>query len=154
MQPLMTFLIVLALVLAMGGVFVFSGVRGPWPRIGWFFLLLFIGTLAIGAWTQPIGPRPWGVPVLNFFTVALLLGLLIAAMTPATRQRDRRLGQGSPPPQTTDTDLPATPTQAEASATQGEREAVGAAAGIGVLFWSFIIFAAILLFAQVMFGPV
>lgn len=144
MQTLVILLTVLLIVGLVGGLFAARGARGPWPGIGWFFLLLFIGTLAIGSWTRPIGPEPWGVPIINFLSVALLLALLVAALTPDYRHGHRRIqdrptASESPP--------------LDASTAQGQREAIGAAAAVGVLFWSFVIFAGILLLLQFFFVP-
>lgn len=144
MQTLIILLTVLLTVGVVGGLFAAGGARGPWPGLGWFLLLLFIGTLAIGSWTQPIGPEPWGVPVVNFLIVAILLALLVAALTPDYRHGYRRIQ-----------DRPAAREEPrlDASTAQGQREAVGAAAAVGVLFWSFVIFAGILLLMRILFAP-
>ncbi|MDX1577995.1 MAG: hypothetical protein R3266_05900 [Gemmatimonadota bacterium] len=61
--------------------------RSPWGGAGWFFLVVFLGAWAIGAWSSPIGPVLWGVSWVPFLFGALIFGLLIAALTPPPRPR-------------------------------------------------------------------
>jgi hypothetical protein len=70
-------------------VFFFSlvlGRRGPWVRAGgmngllWFFLVVFLGAWAVGAWADPVGPLAWGVSWLPFLFGALVFALLLAAV--------------------------------------------------------------------------
>lgn len=99
-----------ALVIALVLVAIFSfGLRrpGPWGGFLWFFLLVFLGAWAIGAWAEPIGPTAWGVTWLPIFFGALLIALLVAALPPA----------GTPTASTTPTETP---------------EAVAA---VGAFFW-------------------
>lgn len=52
---------------------------GAWPAAVWFFLLLFFGTWALGAWLQPIGPRAWGTYWVPYVIAAVGISLLLAA---------------------------------------------------------------------------
>jgi hypothetical protein len=52
---------------------------GALPAAVWFFLLLFFGTWAVGAWLQPIGPRMWGTYWVPYVIAAVGISLLLAA---------------------------------------------------------------------------
>jgi len=54
---------------------------GAWPAAVWFFLLLFFGTWALGAWLQPIGPRIWGTYWVPYVIAGVGISLLLAATT-------------------------------------------------------------------------
>lgn len=56
---------------------------GPWGAGAWFFVVVFLGTWAVAAWMEPVGPVWWGVAWLPMLVVALGIGLLLAAATPA-----------------------------------------------------------------------
>jgi hypothetical protein len=147
-----TFLIVLAIVLLVGALFVALGGRGPWPGMIWFFLILFVATWALGAWVRPIGPRVWDVPWLSFLIVAVVIALLIAAATPAVRS-----GRGY-----RDSDeLPLEGDSATTSAVGSHhhlptdpRDATATATAIGVFFWIFLIVAALVYVLGQVFPPV
>ncbi|HKK93457.1 MAG TPA: hypothetical protein VJ925_08470 [Longimicrobiales bacterium] len=71
-------------------VFLFGGLlgrRGPWVREGswsgvfWFFLIVFLGAWAVGAWTTPIGPVVSGVAWVPFLFGALVFGFLLAGLS-------------------------------------------------------------------------
>jgi hypothetical protein len=66
-----------------------TGLRGHGWGMGllFFFLILFLATWAGGLWLTPIGPLWLGVPWFSYLLVALIIGLLLATLTP-----DRRLG--------------------------------------------------------------
>jgi hypothetical protein len=61
---------------------------GPWPAAVWFFLLLFFGTWALGAWLQPIGPTLWGTRWVPYVIAAVGISLLLAAATVLHADRD------------------------------------------------------------------
>jgi hypothetical protein len=69
-----------------------SRFRGQGWGLGmiFFFLILFLATWAGGLWLTPIGPLWWGVPWFSFLLVSVVVGLLLAVMTP-----DRRRPPGS-----------------------------------------------------------
>ncbi|XZE55618.1 hypothetical protein SH139x_001637 [Planctomycetaceae bacterium SH139] len=67
--------------------FFILGIRGPWQGTVWFFLVLFLGTMAIGVWAEPVGPRAWGVPQLGLIVTAIFVGLLIAITTSSKGSR-------------------------------------------------------------------
>jgi len=80
--------ILLALVLALLFVAIFSvgfGRPGPWGSALWFFLVVFLGTVAVAAWSEPVGPLVMGVAWLPSFVAALFLALLLAAATPVRK---------------------------------------------------------------------
>lgn len=54
---------------------------GPWAGVGWFFLVVFLGAWAVGVWTAPVGPVFVGIAWLPFVIGALLLALLVTAVT-------------------------------------------------------------------------
>ena len=60
---------------------------GPWARgrgLGgffWFFLIVFLGAWAVGAWSQPIGPVTYGVSWVPFLFGAFAFALLIGALS-------------------------------------------------------------------------
>lgn len=57
--------------------------RAPGPLSGalLLFLMLLLGTWAIGTWIRPIGPMLAGVPWLAFMVVGLALAVFIAAVS-------------------------------------------------------------------------
>ncbi len=59
---------------------------GPWAGLGWFFLVVFLGAWAVGVWATPVGPAAVGIVWLPFAIGALVLALLIAALSPPDRQ--------------------------------------------------------------------
>ena len=48
----------------------------------WLFLVLFLGTWAIAAWTGPVGPAVWGVAWVPILVAAVLIMLLLLAVPP------------------------------------------------------------------------
>ena len=72
------------LLIALGVVGIFSvGFRrpGPWGIV-WFFLLVFLGAWAFGAWAEPVGPVAWGVAWAPILVAAVLIALIVAAVPP------------------------------------------------------------------------
>lgn len=87
-----------------------------------FFVLLFLGTWALGVWITPYGPLAFGVPWLGWLAVALLITLLLGVASPGRSARRTRAS------------TPGTAT------TAGELAASDvAAAGFGILFWALVI---------------
>lgn len=83
----MTFVVELAIVLivtlVVGFLFAFLLRRtGPWPRLIWFFILLFLGTWAVGVWARPFGPAIWGVDWVPFVVGAMVIAMFLAAVSP------------------------------------------------------------------------
>lgn len=152
MEWLVTLLIVLFVTLLVGGVFAAAGARGPWPAMIWFFLVLFIATWAIGAWVQPVGPRAWNVPWLTFLIIAILIALLIAAVTPSEREaRGSRSAEELPVEED-----PTVATEAERRRDLPEREteAAATATAVGVFFWIFLVVAGTILLLGLLFAPI
>lgn len=80
----------LALLVAFVLALIFSvGLRrpGPWGSFLWFFVVVFLGAMALGAWLEPVGPVAWGVAWIPLIFGALLIALLLAAATPPTYVR-------------------------------------------------------------------
>lgn len=53
--------------------------RGPWRRMGWFVLIIFLATWAGGIWLTPVGPSVGGYYLLPFLMSGLFVSLLLAA---------------------------------------------------------------------------
>lgn len=103
------------LLIALGVVGIFSvGFRrpGPWGIV-WFFLLVFLGAWAFGAWAEPVGPVAWGVAWTPILVAAVLIALIVAAIPPT-----------------------GLPTGAPTGAPEGE---TGAVRRVGTFFWLLII---------------
>jgi hypothetical protein len=95
------------------------GRQGFWPSLLFLFFLLFLTVWAGGTWMTPFGPVVWGVSWLPFFLVGLFIALLLAAIVPPMRPRNRREAM----------------MQAEAEA--------GAAAMLSTFFWILLVALAI-----------
>lgn len=81
--------LLLALFLAILFTIIFAtGLRGQGWGMGllFFFLILFLVTWAGGLWLTPIGPVWGGVPWFSYLMVALVIGLLLATLTPDRRR--------------------------------------------------------------------
>lgn len=59
-----------------------SAARVPWTAIWTFVLVLFLASWAGGLWISPFGPVLFGVSWLPFIFVAVIFGLLLAAVPP------------------------------------------------------------------------
>lgn len=140
MEWLATLFAALFIALVVGSVFSFAGARGPWESALWFIAVLFLATLAIGVWADPVGPVAFGVPWLGFLVTAIFVGLLIAAATPDARyQRERRHIKGLPLERDSgfEPDADAAPSDRHTP----EEVEVGTATAVGVFFWVFAILA-------------
>lgn len=102
------------------------GRTGPWDGFVWFFVLLILGTWAIGAWIEPVGPLLWGVAWLPFLVAAVFIALLIAAVTPDVYTRRHRRSGPALTEETT-----------ESEATPDAHDA--AAVAIGIFFWGVLL---------------
>jgi len=83
-------LLTLFVALVMSGLllFVISPDRrdgGIWAFASVLFVIWFV-TLAIGAWTTPVGPLAYGVPWLGFAFIGALVMLVIATASPPRRR--------------------------------------------------------------------
>jgi hypothetical protein len=103
----------------------------------WLFLILFLGTWAVGAWVEPIGPVWGGVAWLPFLWAALMFVLLVAAAAGTDwgtyRGRHRR-------------DSTEAPTESGAAARADEAET--AVAAVSIFVWFVLFLALIALFAR------
>ena len=72
-----------------------------WPMAIWFFVLIFLGTWALGAWFRPAGFPVAGTYWLSFAIAAILLTLFVAAVTAAAGepQSGNRVSPGAGPPE-------------------------------------------------------
>ncbi len=59
-----------------------------------FFLILFLGTWAAGAWIPPFGPYGWGVPWLAYVIFGIFLALILAALIPLEKRTTRPAESG------------------------------------------------------------
>lgn len=55
---------------------------GPFEGILYFFSIIILFTLALGAWLHPIGPMYRNVPWLSLLAISFLIMLLIAELLP------------------------------------------------------------------------
>lgn len=153
MELLATLLVVAIIVMLVGGAFYASGIRGPWSGGLWFFLVLFLTTLAIGTWARPMGPRIWDVPWLTFLIAAVFVALLIAAATPNygyRHQSPRELPLDRTPPHDSgsrDTDSGSLP-----DADTGSDGVTAAATAVGVFLWIFVVVAGTILILGVLYA--
>ena len=77
----------IALVVALLFTFVFKR-ASAWPFI-LFFLLIFLGTWALGVWITPIGPHGWTYYWLPFLLASLIVVLLLTLIIPDRPYRVR-----------------------------------------------------------------
>ncbi len=54
------------------------------------FVLIFLVAWAGGIWLKPLGPQYFGIYLLPFFVVAILVSLLVMALAPRGRPRTRK----------------------------------------------------------------
>jgi hypothetical protein len=107
MEILINLLFVLATSAAIGTVFAIAlRGRGPWPGLLWFFIVLIVGTWALGIWVRPIGPPWWSVQWVPYAIAAAMIALLLAAATPplpaATADAKPEASREAPVPSATD----------------------------------------------------
>jgi hypothetical protein len=97
---------------------------GPWGSFWSFILIIFLGTLFVDAWAEPLGPLYYGVAWFDLIFVGLIFAFFLAAATPRSpRKRDEQI------------------IVEEAPAETGS-----AAAALGVFFWFLLIFFLIAIF--------
>lgn len=149
MEWLTTIIGVFLVVMLVGAAFAVAGARGPAASLVGFFAILFVATLAIGVWVEPVGPRVWGFPWLGFLVTTLLLALMIVALTPSPVRRidpkRRSTESGEPDVQP----APVNPREAISSDRDPQSDGAGAATAVGIFFWLFVIFALIVFAARV-----
>ncbi len=91
------------------------GREGAAPALLFVFLFLLAIVWAGGIWLQPVGPYFWGVGWIPFLLIGLFAALVILALVPPHRPRNRREA------------LQQAETRAEAQ--------TGAEAALSVFFW-------------------
>jgi hypothetical protein len=63
------------------------GLKGPWSRLFWLFIVLFLATWVGGAWLTPMGPLMGGAYWLPFLVAGIVFTVFLAAFTlPAPRE--------------------------------------------------------------------
>lgn len=98
------FELLIALVISLGLAALFVPLLG-WRRPGssnegatmaflFFFFIVFLAALAGGVWIQPVGPAAWGVAWLGYLMIALVVALLLAAVSPPRTRGRGRAGDG------------------------------------------------------------
>ena len=120
---------VIVLIFALGAMLVLAVTANryrAWPVALWFFLLIFLGTWALGAWLEPIGPRVLGVRWAPFGLVAVVLALVIAAVVAAVEGPPTKgpTGPGTGPP-------------------DYEAPVAGVGCALSVFFWLFVVVAVV-----------
>ncbi|MFW5871736.1 MAG: hypothetical protein ACOCUT_01380 [bacterium] len=55
---------------------------GPWGSPLIFFIVVLLASYAISRWMLPVGPVVWGIYWIPLFWIALIVSLLLAAVTP------------------------------------------------------------------------
>ena len=60
---------------------------GPWDNAFIFFIILFFATWSIGVWIVPVGPVLFGFYWLPFLVIAVIISLLLAAVTPSKKPK-------------------------------------------------------------------
>lgn len=93
-----------------------------WPTAMWFFILIFLGTWALGAWFEPVGYPVAGSYWVSFAMAAVLLTLFVAAVTAASGE-------------------PRSGTSASPATAPPEEEVPTAALGclVNLFFWLFVL---------------
>jgi hypothetical protein len=125
-------LLVLGIAVVVGTLFSFGlrrRGRRPWPSAIWFFLILFVGTWALGGFFRPLGPAVGDLFWVPYLVAALLIAMLLATATPI-----RALSTGEEP-------------------RDGRRGATRVARGAGVLFWLVLAASLLLLAIQYAWFP-
>lgn len=78
---------VIIVALFVGSIFYYGFKRtGPWGSLWSFLLVLFLGTLLVSVWLDPVGPIWWGAAWIDLLFFGLIFALLLAAATPPSRQ--------------------------------------------------------------------
>ncbi len=84
------FLIAFIFALLLSALFI-KVLRKSGPRTGyfWFFLVILLATWAGGIWLSPFGPSIRGVYWLPFLLVGLAMSVVITALAPRRKPRNR-----------------------------------------------------------------
>ena len=79
--------LVLLLALLASVAFTAGRLRGSlWPGAMWFFSLLLLGTWALAIWLLPVGPTVSGTRLAPYVIAAVMICVLLAAVTTAGRR--------------------------------------------------------------------
>lgn len=66
---------------------------GPWSSIAAFFLVIFLASWAGGLWISPTGPAFLGIFWVPILLVALLVALLLSAVSPRRPQHVQTISE-------------------------------------------------------------
>ena len=140
------FLLVLLLALVVTALFSFSEARYRWPDLMALFIVLLLGTWALGVWFRPIG-RPvggvyWASFLIAISAITLLLLLTIGKVGPRPGWPERRAGRGAVEYRQL------TPAEEKLEEEKAEAEA---AASLGTVFWVVVVLALVALLAHYAF---
>jgi hypothetical protein len=73
------FLIILVISFVLSYIFVITlSSKGPWGNFWTFFLILFLGILAVSFWLIPVGPAFGGARWASLLVAGLILALMLA----------------------------------------------------------------------------
>lgn len=138
----------IAIAILISALFYFAfNIRGPWGSFWTFFLVLLLVIWAASLWLRPIGPVFWGVSWVPLIFIGLIFALLLAAIPYGDETEERLTDRRLP-----EEDVTLDETQPESRRIEVERreEAAGAAVAVGWIFWTFIIFLLIAIFAGIL----
>lgn len=130
-------LLALFIGLILTGVFAAGFQRArDWDALLAFFVIVFLASWIGGLWIAPVGPVVSGIYWLPFVVVGIIVALLLAALSPPSREeRLRRLRQTRGEPVTTE-----------------ESTAGALLAGFGIFFWILMLVLLILVFISYLPG--
>ncbi len=142
----MLFVFLLALLFTV--LFAFAqGWQTPWPALVWLFMVLLLGTWALGLWLRPIGP-----PMLGFYwgsflaAIVVVFLLLLAALSGPRPVRNRRREELK--------GVEIRPKRPAEERLEQEEAEVNAVNFFGVVFWVLVVFATAALLMHYTFpGP-
>jgi hypothetical protein len=134
----LTFAFLFALILTILFYFIF-GLKGPWKGYKYFFLIIFLVSFAAGEWVIPAGPVAWGYYWLPALITAVLIAILLAAITPSSdnqiKKEDRAIEENDE--KTTSTSIGSTIAEDKLPIYYGKETKEGVV--LGALFWIFLL---------------
>src|SRR6056297_1118331 len=110
---------IVLIALIIGSIFYYGFKKtGPWGSFWSFILIIFLGTLFVDAWAEPVGPLWYDVAWVDLIFFGLIFAFFLAAATPVAKPtpEERREIEEAP------------------------AETSGAAAALGIFFWFMLIF--------------
>ena len=120
--------LLLSLALGLGLGWERPGARAGIGSVVFLFVILFLITWAVGSWARPFGPAIWGVYWVPFLIGGILIALLLAAVVPPGKPRNRR------------------------EAIEKAEMQTGAEAVLGAFFWVMVVVVAVAVIARYALG--